>query len=779
MFYFDWLQKGAPYNDVERYPLINENNESTLAGVYIAGDLTGMPLLKYAADDGSKIVERLLKDRAFQSDEDIDDLLIIGAGPAGVSAAISAKKNNLRFTMVEANRPFSTIANFPAKKPIFLEPYSYKQQGPLKMQAEVKEELLEELEKYLADGSIKAEKDNITELKADGKNLLAKGEKGKYRAKKIILAAGKSGNYRKLDVPGEDKNHVSNRLFDASEFKGKKVLVVGGGDSALEASIALALNGADTSISYRQKSFSRPKEGNIKSLEKLEKEKKVQVLMGSQVKAIHEKKVDLIDSNKQNISSEFDQVFVLIGKELPVAFLKRSGIKLEGEKDRSWILGMTSLFSFFVMLYFMKAMLKSTALLQEGNNLLEKLWLYLSAPFQNIGWNLNVWDSTAFSLGWLGGVVFIFSGSILLVYSLRHWKKYYNTPWKIIKHSYFLLVAIGFFVFHLYHHYMQETIDWNRGTVYFYTLLYTTTMILFGIRRMMNKPTPYIIKQTLTLIIIQTFVLYLLPFHFYEWWIAPHADHWVVKELFPEGGWSSFGIILFWPLNFWTFGTSTFWTIFPFIQTFVILPYIVWRWGKGAYCGWICSCGGMAETLGDDYRTKAPHGKFAKKTENIGQLVLWLAFALLLYQLITIGVGEKALVSQLKGTHFANAYKFLIDVFFAGALGLGVYFFYSGRIWCRYGCPLAALMHIYAKFSRYRIFSDKKKCISCNVCTKVCHMGIDVMSYANKGKPMDDVECVRCSACVVSCPTGVLDFGHLKKGSNTPGFLEKGTRFSA
>jgi polyferredoxin len=85
----------------------------------------------------------------------------------------------------------------------------------------------------------------------------------------------------------------------------------------------------------------------------------------------------------------------------------------------------------------------------------------------------------------------------------------------------------------------------------------------------------------------------------------------------------------------------------------------------------------------------------------------------------------------------------------------------SGRVWCRFACPLAALMHIYARFSQFRIFAEKKKCISCNVCTTVCHQGIDVMSFANKGLPMEDPECVRCSACVQSCPTGVLSFGRL------------------
>ena len=106
-------------------------------------------------------------------------------------------------------------------------------------------------------------------------------------------------------------------------------------------------------------------------------------------------------------------------------------------------------------------------------------------------------------------------------------------------------------------------------------------------------------------------------------------------------------------------------------------------------------------------------------------------------------------------------YNWIVDLTLAGILGVGLYVFMSGRMWCRFACPLAALMHIYARKSRFRILSEKKKCISCNVCTSVCHQGIDVMNFANKGLPMNDPECVRCSACVQSCPTGVLYFGQV------------------
>jgi NosR/NirI family transcriptional regulator, nitrous oxide reductase regulator len=94
-----------------------------------------------------------------------------------------------------------------------------------------------------------------------------------------------------------------------------------------------------------------------------------------------------------------------------------------------------------------------------------------------------------------------------------------------------------------------------------------------------------------------------------------------------------------------------------------------------------------------------------------------------------------------------------------------MYFWFSGRVWCRFACPLAALMHIYARFSKFRIFPEKSKCISCNVCTSVCHQGIDIMNFANKGLPMQDPECVRCSACVQECPTGTLAFGRFGPGN--------------
>jgi len=274
-----------------------------------------------------------------------------------------------------------------------------------------------------------------------------------------------------------------------------------------------------------------------------------------------------------------------------------------------------------------------------------------------------------------------------------------------------------------------------------------------------------------------------LPWAGHNGWFDSGAGAWLGDHLFPVTEWDphgreywrAFGLILAWPLFIWNVFTSQplwLWLAISFVQTFALIPLMIYFWGKGSYCGWICSCGALAETLGDTHRQKMPHGPFWNRLNLVGQVVLGVCFLLFVTRVIgwirpeswfaTMhagllngwSVGSGALRLQLN-------YFWWVDVLMAGILGVGCYFWLSGRVWCRFGCPLAALMHVYTRFSRFRILAEKKKCISCNVCTSVCHQGIDVMNFANKGMPMDDPECVRCSACVQSCPTGTLGFGQV------------------
>jgi polyferredoxin len=247
----------------------------------------------------------------------------------------------------------------------------------------------------------------------------------------------------------------------------------------------------------------------------------------------------------------------------------------------------------------------------------------------------------------------------------------------------------------------------------------------------------------------------------------------LADALFPRVGyghgrefWRAYGLILAWPLNVYNVFTPEplpAWIAISVIQTCVLIPLLIFWFGKGAYCGWICSCGALAETLGDTHRHKMPHGPGWNRLNLAGQGVLAIAVLLLLVRIVGWILPDGNLADRMFEPWLKRPYQWMIDVFLAGVIGYGLYFWLSGRVWCRFFCPLAALMHVYARFSRFRILADKKKCISCGQCTRVCHQGIDVMSFANKGTPMADPQCVRCSACVHECPTGVLSFGRVDR----------------
>ena len=149
--YFNWLQKDVPVGEVERYPKIDENSETTVKGIFVTGDLTGIPLLKLAAENGLKVVQHILNTDEFKklkssnTKNDIYEIIIVGAGPAGISAGLEAQKHNINFKILESSQKYNTIINFPKGKPIYDEPVDYKQNADLIINEGTKESLLEEL----------------------------------------------------------------------------------------------------------------------------------------------------------------------------------------------------------------------------------------------------------------------------------------------------------------------------------------------------------------------------------------------------------------------------------------------------------------------------------------------------------------------------------------------------------------------------------------------------------------------------------------------------------
>jgi len=252
--YIRWLHTRWPAGTVEKLPEVRPDGSTGIAGLYVVGDLTGVPLLKFASDSGARAVQAIVRDPAFGSrprDEGILDLVIVGAGVSGMAAALEARKEDLRFEVLEATEPFSTIVNFPKRKPIYTYPTDMTPAGELQFtdRSSVKEGLLEELRDLTVEAGIaprEARAERVTRVGGRLEVTVANGES--LKAHRLIVAIGRSGNFRRLGVPGEDRDKVSNRLHDPKDFCDRNVLVVGGGDAALETAIALGACGAHVTL---------------------------------------------------------------------------------------------------------------------------------------------------------------------------------------------------------------------------------------------------------------------------------------------------------------------------------------------------------------------------------------------------------------------------------------------------------------------------------------------------------------------------------------------------
>ena len=231
--YAEWLHLRWPAGTVEALPEVREDGSTSVPGLFIAGDLAGTPLLKFALDSGARLAQRTASElRGSRSPEGLVDLAIVGGGVAGMAAALEAKRAGLTFEVLEAAQPFFTIVHFPKAKPIFTYPLAMTPAGSLQVKAEVKEALVDELDAQVRAAGIEARAaraERVERLGADHLVVHLTGG-GTVRARRVIVAIGRSGDFRLLDVPGEDLPKVYNRLHDPMEYAGRKAMVVGGGD---------------------------------------------------------------------------------------------------------------------------------------------------------------------------------------------------------------------------------------------------------------------------------------------------------------------------------------------------------------------------------------------------------------------------------------------------------------------------------------------------------------------------------------------------------------------
>lgn len=292
---------------------------------------------------------------------------------------------------------------------------------------------------------------------------------------------------------------------------------------------------------------------------------------------------------------------------------------------------------------------------------------------------------------------------------------------------------------------------------FLYGTFYTLAILIMGIRALYRyRHSRYQVIRTFSVMFFQLGFAFLIPafllhlnnpeFYFsYFWPLKPeYLFPSTIKNLTESAG-----------------ALGTFMVGWGAIMTFVATPVLTFFFGKRWYCSWVCGCGGLAETAGDPFR------HLSDKSMKAWRIERWMIHSVLVLILVTTlllwlnSYYSGAILGELSGG-FSKGYGFFIGAIFSGVIGVGFYPIMGSRVWCRFGCPLAAILGLFQRFfSRFRITTNGGQCISCGNCSKYCEMGIDVQAYAQRGQSIVRSSCVGCEMCEAVCPRGVL---HLENG---------------
>jgi thioredoxin reductase (NADPH) len=310
-------------------PRIQENFETNVPGLFVVGELGGMGLIRNAFEQGRQCIESM---PAPGGDAHVLDVLIVGCGPAGLSCALEAARRGLSYVVIEKDGVGGTVLNYPRKKLVMTEPVQLTEGVRMDRRSFVKEELLDIWKQLVAQESLKV-RENERVLAVDrtaAKTFVIRTNRGEYESRRVVLAIGRRGIPRKLGVPGEDGPNVHYSLQDAALFAGDRVLVVGGGDSAVEAAVSLSEQ-TDTrvTLSYRRNQFSRIKSDNNDRLQAAVSEGRITLALSSNVTRIDDRSVELSFGDGSTRSLNNDYVFIFAGGSLPTSFLQECGIIID------------------------------------------------------------------------------------------------------------------------------------------------------------------------------------------------------------------------------------------------------------------------------------------------------------------------------------------------------------------------------------------------------------------------------------------------------------------
>jgi thioredoxin reductase (NADPH) len=310
-------------------PRVGPDFQTNVPGVFIAGELGGMGLIRNAVEQGRQAVESIKK-LGGMGQKDRYDLIIVGAGPAGFAGALAAKQAGLSYLVIEQDDLGGTVFKYPRGKVVMTAPAKLPIVGQVNFREVSKEKLLEFWKDIETKQELKVSyRDRVEKITKLNDEFEIVSQSGVKKCRAILLAIGRRGTPRMLGVEGENNKKVVYQLIDPEQYKGMHVLVVGGGDSALEAATSIAEQpGTTVTLSYRSEAFGRAKPKNRQKLDELSASGRLQVMLKSQIKSITEKTID-ISFNGANQTLSNDAVIVCAGGILPTAFLQSIGIDME------------------------------------------------------------------------------------------------------------------------------------------------------------------------------------------------------------------------------------------------------------------------------------------------------------------------------------------------------------------------------------------------------------------------------------------------------------------
>jgi len=310
-------------------PHVTPEFETNVPGVFIAGEIGGMGLIHNAINQGVQAMDSIYKLVKGQTENELD-VVIVGAGPAGIAASLSAMEKNLKFKTIEQDSLGGVVAHYPRGKLVMTAPVELPLEGTVDITETTKESLLDFWQEVVDKTGLEINfNERVKAVKQNGGGFEVVNENSILKTRSVLLAIGRQGTPRKLDIEGEDLNKVVYRLIDSLQYQSKHVLVVGGGDSALEAAYSIADEPDTTvSLSYRGEGFNRAKGKNRKKVEAAVANGKLNIYFKSNVISIEENSVT-IDYDGTVLELENEAVIICAGGILPTGFLNEIGIKYE------------------------------------------------------------------------------------------------------------------------------------------------------------------------------------------------------------------------------------------------------------------------------------------------------------------------------------------------------------------------------------------------------------------------------------------------------------------